>query len=125
MDHRPEGLRRRGSGLEDIAARWLSERGWRILDRNYRDGPREIDIVARRRGIVAFVEVKGRRSLSGGHPFESIGWRKRADIERAAARWIREHAPGFVHFRFDAVALTRNRGCWRVEHLPDAWRRKR
>jgi len=125
MHDRSEGLRRRGSRLEDHAARWLADRGWTILDRNYRDGPREIDIVARRRGIVAFIEVKGRRSARGGHPFEAIGWRKRADIERAAARWVRENSPGFVHFRFDAVALTRSGGRWRVEHLPDAWRRKR
>jgi len=124
------GLRRRGSDLEDRAVRHLESRGWTILDRNFRDGPRELDIVARRAGIVAFVEVKGRRDTRSGHPFETIGRRKRADIERAARRWLRDRAPGALGggggaliFRFDAIALTRENGRWKLEHMPDAWRR--
>ena len=114
--------RARGDGYEDRAVLWLVERGWEILRRNYRDGPREIDVVASRAGVVAFFEIKGRRSLDHGHPLEAIGFRKRRDVERAAGRWIRETRPGAVIFRFDALALIDRPGGWQITHVPDAWR---
>jgi len=111
-----------GDRYEERAVAYLLERGWEILDRNYRDGPREIDVVARRAGLVAFFEVKGRTDIAHGHPLEAIGFRKRRDVERAAARWIRDARPGKVAFRFDALALIRIEGVWDVHHVPDAWR---
>jgi putative endonuclease len=111
-----------GDRFEDRGVSWLIERGWEILTRNYRDGPREIDVVARRGNVIAFVEIKGRRNLRHGHPLEAIGFRKRRDVERAAARWIREVRPGSVEFRFDALALISQTGEWEIIHIPNAWR---
>jgi putative endonuclease len=111
-----------GDLYEARAVAYLVHEGWSILDRNYRDGPREIDIVARRVGVVAFFEVKGRTSTDRGHPLEAIGFRKRRDVERAAARWIRETRPGNVRFRFDAIGLTRVGNVWDLTHVADAWR---
>jgi putative endonuclease len=111
-----------GEHYEDRAVAYLLEHGWTILDRNYRDGPREIDVVALRDGVVAFFEVKGRAKLEHGHPLETIGFRKRRDVERAAARWIRERSPGRVAFRFDALGLTVHSGVWDIAHVADAWR---
>lgn len=107
---------------ENRAVAWLVERGWEILSRNYRDGPREIDVVARRGDVVVFFEIKGRSGCEHGHPLDAIGFRKRRDVERAAACWIRKVRPGSVTFRFDALALTRRKGDWDIIHVPDAWR---
>ena len=45
---------------ERIAERWLERKGWRVLQRRFRDGHRDLDLIAERQGTVAFVEVKAR-----------------------------------------------------------------
>ena len=52
-----------GAAGEQSACDYLQGRGWAILERNFRRGPGEIDVIARRRGLIAFVEVKRRGSL--------------------------------------------------------------
>ena len=109
---------------EELAARHLARRGWRILARNFRSGPREVDLVARRGSVLAFVEVKTRRGTAFGHPLDAITRRKRAEVTAAARGWLREHPPppGTLR-RFDAVAVrVEAGGRIRIEHLPDAWR---
>lgn len=112
-----------GRRYEALAARYLEARGWRVLARNWRDGPRELDLVVARDGVVAFVEVKARRDLAYGHPLEAITRRKRREVTTAARAWLREHPhPGRI-LRFDAVAVLAEPGREpTVEHLPDAWR---
>ena len=107
---------------EDIAADYLRQRGWTVLARNFRAGPKEIDLVAARRDIVAFVEVKTRSSTTGGTPLEPIRSPKRSAVETAARRWILEHGKPGTAYRFDAIAVQVRRDAVRVEHIPDAWR---
>jgi putative endonuclease len=112
-----------GDRGEALAATFLTGRGWTILHRQFRIGHREIDLVARRGEVVAFVEVKARAGGGHGHPLEAITWRKRREIQRVALAWIERHgAPGDV-FRFDAVAVFLPAGGdARIEHVEDAWR---
>lgn len=112
-----------GRRCEELAAESLIAAGWRIVARNYRFGRREIDLIARRRRVVAFVEVKGRRGDGFGHPLEAITRRKREEIRRVAEQWIaRNGGPGLI-YRFDAVGVTLEAaGGPRVEHVEDAWR---
>ncbi len=116
---------RRGRRGEAFAAAYLESVGWRILDRNWRDGPREIDLVILRNGVVAFVEVKARTDGCAGSTLEAIHAGKRREIERAARRWIRERAPehpGVHTLRFDAVGvriLGRDRA--EIRHVQGAW----
>lgn len=112
-------LGRRG---EDIAADYLRQRGWVLLARNFRAGPRELDLVAARRGVVAFVEVKTRSTTTGGMPLEPIRALKRRAVETAARRWIYEHGRPGMAYRFDAIAVKVQGGSAHVEHIPDAWR---
>lgn len=114
------GLGARG---EALAAALLERAGWRILARNWRSGHREIDLIAERDGVVAFVEVKTRAGLGFGHPAEAITAQKRRDLARAAQMWIlRNGRPGWV-YRFDAVAIWwPPQGPPRLEHIEDAWR---
>jgi putative endonuclease len=109
-----------GRRCEDLAAAHLEARGWRILERNARDGPREVDIIAERDGTIAFIEVKGRARADRGHPLEAIGHAKRRDLARAARAWIARHGHRTGAYRFDAVSVTL--APRRIEHRPDAWR---
>lgn len=114
---------RLGMTGEDLAARHLESAGWRIVARNYRFGHKEIDLIARRGCLVAFVEVKTRARLRWGHPLLSIDRRKRAEIERVARVWLERHGRRGDEFRFDAIAVYRSdAGALHVEHLEDAWR---
>ncbi len=112
-----------GDRGEDLAARFLERSGWTVVDRNFRMGRKEIDLIARRGGVVAFVEVKTRAGSGYGHPLEAITWKKRREIQQVAAAWVdRKGSPG-ESYRFDAVAvLIGGGGEPRIEHVEDAWR---
>lgn len=112
-----------GDRGEQLAADHLVRAGWTVLHRNFRLGKKEIDLVARRGEVVAFVEVKTRGGLGYGHPLEAITAKKRREIHQVAGAWMERHGrPGDV-YRFDAVAvLVRAGGEPSVEHVEDAWR---
>lgn len=110
-----------GRRSEQVACDYLTRHGWVILARNYRAGPREIDIVARRADTLAFVEVKARVAGEYGHPFEAIGWQKRRELARAARDWLRRHPDTVSEYRFDAVAITWRGQSHILEHLENAW----
>lgn len=108
---------------EELAARHLTARGWTVLHRNFRLGHKEVDLVARRRHVVAFVEVKSRSGNEFGQPLEAITPAKRREIERVARAWVARHGrPGDL-YRFDAIAVTRDHlRPPSVQHVEDAWR---
>jgi putative endonuclease len=109
---------------EDEAVRYLESRGWTILARNVRAGRREVDVVASRGRVLAFVEVKCRRDWRFGHPLEAITTAKQLEIARVARSWLHGRAlpPGTL-VRFDAIAVSWPEGEGpEVLHLPDAWR---
>jgi putative endonuclease len=109
---------------EDLAARHLEENGWTILDRNYRFGRKEIDLVVARGSVLAFVEVKTRTGSGFGHPLEAITRRKRREIAAVAAAWLERHPRAYHIIRFDAVGvMVRPQHPPLVEHVEDAWRR--
>jgi putative endonuclease len=108
---------------EQAAARYLAARGWAVLHRNWRLGHKEIDLVVRRRGVVAFVEVKSRSGAAFGHPLEAITASKRREIETVARAWIARHGRPGESYRFDAIAVVREGGTpATLLHVEDAWR---
>lgn len=110
-----------GAAGEDLAARYLERAGWRIVDRNVRYREGEIDLVAERAGVLAFVEVKTRRSRAFGTPAEAVTYRKRERIRRLAARYLAERRPGAPAVRFDVVDVLQTGDAFRVTHLEGAW----
>jgi putative endonuclease len=128
---RPRRDRRQSVGAlgERIAARWLVGRGWEVLARRFRSGRRDLDLVARRGALVAFVEVKTRCGLGFGDPVEAVGWRKRRQLARSAQVWVdRFGGPGEA-YRFDVIGVllarppSRRAGAARVRvrHVADAF----
>jgi putative endonuclease len=112
-----------GRAGETLAAEWLESRGWLVLNRGFRLGHKEIDIIARRGEVVAFIEVKTRASRGFGHPLAAITAAKRREIAQVAAAWIDRHASRTDTFRFDAIAILYDgAGPPSIEHVEDAWR---
>lgn len=117
----PRGRRRTARRGEELAAEHLRRAGLEILDRNWRSGRRELDLVAREGEVIAFVEVKT-RSSGRADPLAAIGARKRRELRRAAAAWIHSHPGIGREFRFDAVAVTLAPGRTpAVEHVREAF----
>ncbi|HEU5170335.1 MAG TPA: YraN family protein [Gemmatimonadales bacterium] len=113
----------RGLRGERAALAYLTACGWSLEAHRFRCGRHDVDLVVRRGGLVAFVEVKTRRALGCGTPLESIGWRKRRAIARAAQLWRLRYGRRHDVYRFDLVAVVEEAGGrLAVEHLPDAWR---
>lgn len=106
---------------ERVAERWLRRQGWRVLDRRFRSGHRDLDLVVAREGVVAFVEVKARRRLVGGDPVEAVGWRKQRELIRSALVWIsRRGRPGSA-YRFDVIGVLVGGRRVRVRHVENAF----
>ncbi len=108
---------------ERLAASYLERLGYRILERNYRSGHREVDLIVRRGNLVAFVEVKARAGEGFGHPLEAITALKRREVERVARTWRRRHGGRGLHYRFDAIGIVVRRADEPlIQHIPNAWR---
>jgi putative endonuclease len=113
----------RGRAGEQRAAAHLRASGYDIIDANWRCAQGEIDLVAVRGGILAVVEVKTRRSVDFGHPFEAIDRRKAARLWRLAMAWIAAHpdAARGRRLRIDAIGIVGDDPATAaLEHLEDA-----
>ena len=107
---------------ERLALEYLVACGWDIEAHRFRLGRHDLDLVARRGSLVAFVEVKTRRGGGCGRAVESVSIRKRRILARVAETWrVRYGRRGDV-YRFDLIALSAGPSGLRVEHLADAWR---
>lgn len=113
----------RGLRGELAAQAYLTARGWTVAAHRFRLGRQELDLVVRRDALVAFVEVKTRRSLRYGGGAEAVGWRKRRTLARVAAVWALRHGRWGDVYRFDVVEVHEAAGGrLEVRHLEDAWR---
>jgi putative endonuclease len=108
---------------EDVAARFLESRGFRILARNLRSRLGEIDLVARDGATLVFVEVKARRAGPGDPPQVAVDARKRSRLARLALDYLAREWLRDLACRFDVVAVTLDLddGPPRVEHFPGAF----
>ena len=109
---------RLGLASEEQAIRYLQSRGWDIVAHRFRVGRIELDLVARRGQLVSFIEVKARRGLAFGSPFEAVTGAKRREIVKAARVWMDRFGRQSDVYRFDCIAIVGNE----LEHLEDAFR---
>jgi putative endonuclease len=113
----------RGRRAELAVADYLIVRGFVVLARNLRLGRLELDVVARREGLIAITEVRNRGQGSFEGPFESIRPSKRLRLLRAVDRlWHDQLAamPGVERVRIDAAAVTFHHGQTLVEYVEGA-----
>ncbi len=113
-----------GAWGEAVAARLLQTAGWTVVEHGFRLGRREIDLIATRKGTVAFVEVKTRSGSGFGTPEEAVTWRKRREIEVVATAYLTSRDHAYTDVRFDVVSIVTDarKRIVRCEHIEDAWR---
>ncbi|MBR6739494.1 MAG: YraN family protein [Clostridia bacterium] len=108
---------------ESYAARYLIDKGYTVLASNYSCRFGEIDIIASKGGIVAFVEVKTRVSDSFAKAMESVNAEKLRRIVTTAGLWISQNNPG-LQPRFDVIEVYLDRRSGkppRIEHIENVW----
>ena len=103
---------------ERVAARFVQQAGWAVLDRNWRGADGELDIVGLDGDVLVVVEVKTRTGVGFGHPAEAVTARKLARIRRLTGQWLAEHDTRVASVRIDVIAVqVQHRGAAQVEHL--------
>lgn len=117
------GLTRKSSGAwgEDLALRYLTRRGYRLVERNYRKRRGEVDLILRYEETLVFVEVKLRRSTGFGDPLEAVTARKQATIRSLAEQYLADNQPDYDTVRFDVVGILATDTGTRIEHIEDAF----
>ena len=90
---------------EDLACDYLKSLGYKILIRNYTSPLGEIDLIAKDRGQLVFVEVKCRASLAVGHPWEAVTFYKRRQIIKCAKGYLKRYDLFDYPCRFDVVSV--------------------
>ncbi len=117
-------MKRRDTGIrgEKLARDFLKKRGYRILETNYRCPEGEIDIVAKHKDSLVFIEVRTKTSLEFGSPEESITPAKQARMRATAYRYQQTHNDLPLLWRIDMVAVELNRKgeLWRIELIENA-----
>jgi putative endonuclease len=108
---------------ERVACAWLRSHGCRILARNYRGPHRgEVDIIARDRKLLLFVEVKTRREGSRIRGLDAVGKDKQGLIERGANSWLKRLGTRDLPWRFDVIEVSVAEGQKpRINHVKDAF----
>jgi len=100
---KPPGKQKGDFGEARVAA-YLRGQGYEIVCQNYRSPFGEIDVIATRGGIIAFVEVKTRRAGTAFPPAEAVGWAKRQRIISTAFVYLQNH-PARLQPRFDVAQV--------------------
>lgn len=110
-----------GQKGEALAAELLEGKGFEILERNYRIGKAEIDLVVRKDGLLVFVEVKTRTNLTYGMPEDFVSKHKVKLVTAAAEHYTYSHN-WLQNIRFDIVAIILHpNGTSEITHFEDAF----
>lgn len=106
---------------EDLAANFLEEKGFNIIERNYRFGHGEIDIIAEKAELLIFIEVKTKKFGDFGDPINWVSRSKQKQIGRIARGYLYEKNITDRDCRFDVVLVTWEDGLWKIDHLENAF----
>ena len=98
--------RQTGTDYESLAAKYLVEQGFTIVEKNYRNRTGEIDLIAEDGEYLCFVEVKYRKDNRSGYPAEAVDYRKQRTITRVAMHYLTTHGYSeWTPCRFDVVSI--------------------
>lgn len=111
--------RRVGAKYEEIAADYLMQQGYEILERNHRNPYGELDIVAKKDGMLIYVEIKFRSSSRYGEPLEAVDIRKQKRVSRAGLyHYARHGIMGNMPCRFDVIGIDKDGS---IRHVRNAF----
>ncbi len=111
----------RGKSAEDLAEEYLRGLGYEIVARNYMVSHNEIDIIAKDRNYLVFVEVRSKSSTSFGKPEESMSIGKRKQVRKAAEMYLMQNPYINLLIRLDFIGVTYNEGKAEINHLKNAF----
>jgi putative endonuclease len=108
---------------EDIASKYLEEKGYKIKERNYRTFLGEIDIITEYKGSIIFIEVKTRRSDKFGYPEEAINFSKQQKIIKNALCYLAKYNLWKTNYCFDVilVSISNHKEIKRIKHIRNAF----
>jgi putative endonuclease len=110
-----------GERGENLAVWYLKKNGYKIIEQNYRNRLGEIDIVARDKKTIVFVEVKSRKSIRYGSPKWAVTPKKQRRISMVALYYLKDTRQTDAKARFDVVAITSNHDAPRIEIVKNAF----
>jgi putative endonuclease len=94
-----------GKDGEAMAAKWLQEKGYIILHKNWRHSYYEVDIIASKENVLHFIEVKTRRNNKFGQPEESVDEKKIRNLLNAGAEYQHQY-PEWKRVQYDVLSIT-------------------
>ena len=108
-----------GAEGERLAGEYLEQKGYKVLERNFRFKRAEVDIIAQKENLLVFVEVKYRKNNSFGYPEEFVSERKIELIHLASEHYV-EKMDWKGNIRFDVIGIIK-KSIPEIEHLEDAF----
>ena len=110
-----------GEQSESLAVWYLKKNGYKILELNFRTKLGEIDIIAKEKKTLVFVEVKSRRSVRYGNPKWAVTPKKQRTISMVALSYLKTTNQTDARARFDVVAITSNQDEPQIEIVKNAF----
>lgn len=110
-----------GNTGEILAAKFLENHGYKIIEKNFRIRSAEIDIIAEKGGVVVFVEVKTRSNIRKGTPAEAVNIRKQKKIIEAASVFLQDENYCDCACRFDVIEIISAGKFFEVNHIENAF----
>jgi putative endonuclease len=110
-----------GKKSENLAVWYLKRIGYKIIEQNYRTPLGEIDIIAKEKKTIVFVEVKSRQSIRYGNPKWAVTPKKQRKISMVALQYLKSTRQTDARARFDVVAITSNRDEPQIEVVKNAF----
>ncbi len=121
-ERRGKNSLQQGSCAELQAAKYLQDRGWQVLESNFRTRFGEIDLIVASLTTVAFVEVRYRQSIAFGTPEETVTPNKRRKVVMAAIQYLQGHRWLLrKQIRFDVISITDEANSQQVLHIENAF----
>ena len=107
----------KGDFGEELACKFLRDNGYEILTRNYKNYFGEIDIIAKYKRQIIFIEVKTRTNLNYGEEIEAINRYKKRHIENTAKVFIKQNKLEKFQISFDAIQILKNKNSLKIKYV--------
>ncbi len=113
--------RETGNEGEQLACRYLKDNGYRVVERNFRTPVGEIDIIAKKSGMLHFFEIKARRGLAFGGPFDAMTTTKKTRIKKTAEWFLTRNRDISMPCLFGVIGIDLSKDPPAIECIVDAF----